>query len=323
MCELTFGEAYAEGLREEMERDSRIFVLGTDIFLRGGHFGQLRDLGSRFGRERVIDSPISEAAMLSAGMGAALTGIRPVIDLNFEDFVTGAMDELVNQIAKWSYMSAGQLQVPLVIRASDGVARAAGPQHSQSLEAWFVHTPGLQVAIPSTPADVKGLLKKALRGSNPVVFLMHKMLSRVKGPVPEGDVTVPFGRAAIRRAGNDVTIVAYGIMAVHAVKAAEELAAQGIDAEVIDLRTLSPLDMETLLQSVRKTNRAVVAHEAPKVGGLGSEIAATIQEEAFDYLDAPVLRVGAAHTPVPVAPALQDAVIPGVKQVVDAVRTLV
>jgi pyruvate/2-oxoglutarate/acetoin dehydrogenase E1 component len=322
MPELTVGHAFAATLGEEMERDPAIVVLGTDLLYRGGHFGQVDGLGRRFGPTRIVDTPISEAAMVSLGMGAALTGLRPVVDLNFLDFMLGAMDEIVNQAAKWSYMSDGQLKVPLVIRASDGSALGAGPQHSQSFEAWLAGTPGLRMVVPSTPADVSGLLKTALRGDDPVLFAMHKMLARVRGPVPEDQAAIPFGQAVIRRPGRDVTVVAYGVMVHTALEAADQLAPEGIDLEVIDLRTLSPLDMTTMVASVKRTSRAVVAHEAPRIGGFGGELAATLQEEAFDWLDAPVRRVGAGHAPVPVAPVLQEAVVPGVGAIVAAVRSL-
>lgn len=320
MPELNFGQAFAQVLSEEMEQDPRVVVLGTDILMRGGHFGQVNGLGEKFGPERIWDTPISEAAMVSLAMGAALTGLRPVVDLNFMDFILGAMDEVVNQAAKWSYMSDGQLAVPMVIRASNGVARGAGPQHSQSFEAWFAHTPGLKVVVPSTPADVQGLFKTAIRGNNPVLFLMHKMLSRVKGPVPDESLPIPLGRAVVRKVGSDVTIIAYGIMVSYALAAADQLQTQGINAEVLDLRTLVPLDMDTLIDSVRKTAHVVIAHEAPVFGGFGGELAAEIQERAFDYLDAPILRVGAKQVPVPVAAELQAAVVPGVADILEAVN---
>ncbi len=322
MAETTFGQAFAQGLWEEMERDPNIVVLGTDILLRGGHFGQVSGLGERFGARRVVDTPISEAGIVSLGMGAALTGLRPVVDLNFEDFILGALDEVVNQVAKWSYMSDGRLSVPLVIRASDGAARGSGPQHSQSLEAWLAGTPGLKVVVPSTPEDVKGLLKTALRGRDPVVFLMHKMLSNIRQEVSAQDVCVPFGQAAVRRAGSDVTIIAYGIMVSRALRAANVLQKAGIEAEVIDLRTLSPLDTETMVGSVRRTSRAVVAHEAPRFGGFGGELAAILQQAAFDYLDSPIVRVGGKHSPVPVAAGLQQAVLPDMEEIVSAVQAL-
>ncbi|PSR21696.1 MAG: alpha-ketoacid dehydrogenase subunit beta [Sulfobacillus acidophilus] len=322
MAELSFGRAFAKGLSEEMARDPNIVVLGTDILMRGGHFGQVAGLGEQFGPTRVIDTPISEAGLVSLGMGAALLGLRPIVDLNFQDFMLGAMDELINQVAKWSYMSDGRLRVPLVIRASDGAAHGAGPQHSQSLEGWIASTPGLRVVVPSTPADVTGLLKTVLRQDDPVLFFMHKMLSAIKGEVPDEDVVIPLGQAAVRRAGDDVTIIAYGIMTSYALQAADSLAIEGISADVIDLRTLSPLDVQTVVTSVKRTSRAVVVHQAPTFGGFGGELTSIIQEQAFDYLDAPVVRVGARHTPVPVASILQEAVIPNVSDIVQAVKSI-
>lgn len=322
MRELTFASAYAEAIREEMERDPTIFVLGTDIRIRGGHFGQLKDIGRTFGHKRVIDTPISEAGMVGMSLGAALTGLRPVCDLNFEDFYLGAMDEVVNQIAKVRYKFNGQFSCPVIIRASCGVARSTGPQHSQSFEAWFAHTPGLLVAAPSNAADVKGLLKTALRGDDPVIFSTHKMLSNIKGKIPDGDYTIPFGQANIVREGTDATIVAYSIMVPKALQAAEELAKEGVSVEVIDLRTIVPLDLETVAASVRKTKRLVIAHEAYRHGGIGAEIAASIGEAVFDDLDAPIMRVGSRHSVMPVSPVLQDMVTPNKNHIAAAVHAL-
>jgi acetoin:2,6-dichlorophenolindophenol oxidoreductase subunit beta len=260
--------------------------------------------------------------MVGLALGAAMTGLRPVCDLNFEDFIMGAMDEVINQMAKIRHMTNGQISCPVVLRGSTGVARSAGPQHSQALEAWYAHTPGLLVANPSTPEDVKGLLKSALRGNDPVIFLTHKMLSRVKGFVPEGDYTVPFGQGKITREGTDVTIVSYSLMAQHALKAANELEKQGVSAEVIDLRTIVPLDMGIIIQSVKKTKRLVVAHEAYKHVGIGAEIAATIGEVVFDYLDAPIKRVGSKHAPYAFAPGLQQYITPGPKDIIDAALSI-
>lgn len=318
MREMTFAEAYAEGIREEMQRDPRIFVLGTDIRIRGGHFGQLKDVGKTFGPKRVIDTPISEAAMVGLSLGAAMTGLRPVCDLNFEDFILGAMDETVNQIAKINHMFNGQFKCPVVIRGSTGSARSAGPQHSQSFESFYAHVPGLLVVTPSNPTDVKGLLKTALRGDDPVIFLTHKMLSRIKGIVPDGDYTTPFGQANIVRSGEDVTIVTYSIMVQKSLQAAKALEQEGISAEIIDLRTIVPLDLETVIESVKKTKRLIIAHEAYRHSGIGAEIAASVMDAAFDYLDAPIQRVGSKHAPYAVAPVLQEYIIPGVQDVVDA-----
>ncbi len=322
MREMTFGNAYAEGVREEMERDSTIFVLGTDIRIRGGAWGQLKDIGKTFGNKRVIDTPISEAGMVGLSFGAAMTGLRPICDLNFEDFILGAMDEVVNQIANTQYIFNNQFKCPVVIRASSGAARSTGPQHSHMFESWYAHIPGLLVALPSTPADVKGLIKTALRGDDPVIFLAHKMLSSVKGHVPEEDYTIPFGKAKVVRQGTDVTIVTYSIMVSKSLQAADELQKLGISAEVIDLRTIVPLDLETVAESVKKTKRLVIAHEAYRRGGIGAEIAASIGEIVFDYLDAPIVRVGSKHAPIPLSPVLQEYINPNRNDVVEAVKSV-
>jgi pyruvate dehydrogenase E1 component beta subunit len=320
MTPVTYSQAFQQGMREEMARDDRIFVLGTDLLDRGGHFGQVLGLGKEFGAARVRDMPISEAAMVAAGVGAALNGMRPVVDLNFIDFSFGAMDEIVNQAAKMRYMFGTPL--PLVIRGTSGVALYAA-QHNNSLEALFAHMPGLLVAIPSTPADTKGLLKSALRGEDPVIFMMHKKLSGTRGEVGGSDDLVPFGRAAIRRSGGDVTIVAYSHMVFKAMEAAASLAEDGIEAEVIDLRTVMPLDFETVAESVRKTGRLVAVTEAPCFGSIASEVAARIQESVFDWLAAPVVRVGAKHVPIAHSPALFEAVIPQAADIDRAARALV
>jgi pyruvate/2-oxoglutarate/acetoin dehydrogenase E1 component len=320
MTPVTYSQAFQQGMREEMARDDRIFVLGTDLLDRGGHFGQVLGLGKEFGAARVRDMPISEAAMVAAGVGAALNGMRPVVDLNFIDFSFGAMDEIVNQAAKMRYMFGTPL--PLVIRGTSGVALYAA-QHNNSLEAVFAHMPGLLVAIPSTPADTKGLLKSALRGEDPVIFMMHKKLSGTRGEVGGSDDLVPFGRAAIRRSGGDVTIVAYSQMVFKAMEAASSLAEDGIDAEVIDLRTVMPLDFETVAESVRKTGRLVAVTEAPGFGSIASEVAARIQESVFDWLSAPVARVGAKHAPIAHSPVLFEAVIPQAADIDRAARALV
>jgi pyruvate/2-oxoglutarate/acetoin dehydrogenase E1 component len=315
--QVTVGQAFQQGMREEMSRDETIFVLGTDLFLRGGHFAQVKGLGPEFGADRVIDAPISEAAMVAAGVGAAMNGMRPVVDLNFMDFAFGAMDEIVNQAAKARYLWGKP--VPLVIRASSGIALYAA-QHNNSLEAWFMHTPGLVVVMPSNGADTKGLLKSALRGDDPVVFFMHKRLTGARGEVGGRDDLVPIGKASIVRAGSDATLISAGIVVGKSLKAAEALSADGIDAEVIDLRTISPLDMETIAASVRKTGRAIVVTEEPPYASVASEIAASIQEDVFEYLDAPVARVTAAHSPIPHAPALMEALLPQVDGITATVR---
>jgi pyruvate/2-oxoglutarate/acetoin dehydrogenase E1 component len=317
---VTFSQAFQQGMSEEMARDETIFVVGTDLFERGGHFAQVKGLGPAFGPERVRDAPISEAAMVAAGVGAALNGMRPMIDLNFIDFVFGAMDEVVNQAAKARYMWG--VSVPLVIRATSGVA-FAGAQHNNSLEAWFAHMPGLLVAYPSNPADTKGLLKSALRGEDPVIFLMHKKLSGMRGPVGGPDDLVPLGRAHVVREGTDVTVVGYGITVGQALEATENLAKEQIEADVIDLRCVAPIDVETIGQSVRKTNRLVVVGESPLQGSIASEVAATIQERFFDHLDAPVVRLGAGHSPIPHSPPLIDSIVPQSADIGAAARQLV
>ena len=313
----TVGQAFQQGLSEEMERDESVFVIGTDLFIRGGHFAQVKGVGPRFGHDRVIDAPISEAAMVAAGVGAAMNGMRPVVDLNFIDFAFGAMDEIANQAAKARYLWGKP--VPLVIRASSGVSLFAA-QHNNSLESWFMHTPGLVVVMPSNAQDTKGLLKSALRGDDPVIFFMHKRLTGSRGVVGGAEDLVPIGKAAVLREGTDVTLVAAGIVVNKLVKAADELAKEGIAAEVIDLRTIFPLDFETVTESVRKTGRAVIVSEEPPYASVASEIAASVQEGVFEYLDAPVQRVTAAHTPIGHAPSLMEAVIPQVEDVVASVR---
>jgi acetoin:2,6-dichlorophenolindophenol oxidoreductase subunit beta len=314
----TLSHAYRDGLAEEMARDPSIIVMGTDLYERGGHWAQVTGLGPQFGRDRVRNTPISEAAMVAAGVGAALDGLRPVVDLNFADFSFGAMDEIVNQAAKMRYW--WNRPVPLVIRGTTGFA-GGGAQHNNSLEAWFCHVPGLLVAMPSTPADAKGLIKTALRGEDPVIFLMHKMLTGLRGEAGGPDDLVPFGQAAIRRPGTDVTVACYGVMAGKSLRAAENLAADGIDVEVIDLRTLMPLDLDTVQESAGRTRRLVVATEAYRHGGVGGEVAAAMAESLFGELVAPVVRVGAGFAPVPHSPVLLDALTPGVADVEHAVRT--
>lgn len=323
MREITFSQATLEAMAEEMRRDPTVFVLGEDIARQGGIFGQFKGLPEEFGYERVLDTPISETAIVGSAVGAALTGMRPVADMHFADFVTCAMDEIANQAAKIQYMFGGQARLPLVVRAPDGVIKSAAAQHSQSLEAWFVHVPGLKIVIPSTPYDAKGLLKAAIRDDNPVLYFEHKALFAMKGPVPEEEYIVPIGKADVKRPGRDVTCVTYSIMVHRALEAAEDLARDGIEVEVVDLRTLVPMDIDTVLQSVRKTKKVVVAHEACRRGGAGAEIAATIAEEAFDYLDAPVVRVGTLDVPIPFSPPLEARVVPRKKEIVEAVRKIV
>jgi acetoin:2,6-dichlorophenolindophenol oxidoreductase subunit beta len=319
-AELTYSQAFREGVAEEMAADDTIFVMGTDILLRGGHFAQLYGLGERFGAERIRDVPISEAAMIAAGVGSAVCGMRPIVDLNFLDFSFGAMDEICNQAAKIRYMFG--IAVPLVIRATSGIAYG-GAQHNNVVDSWFAEMPGLNVVAPSNPADTKALIKTSLRQDDPVMFLMHKALTGVRGPVGGPEDTVPFGRARTARSGSTLTVVTYGINVGKCLHAAERLAAEGIDAEVIDLRTLYPLDRETVAESVRKTGRAVVVDESPGYGGVAAEIATSIHEAAFDYLDAAVVRISCPHTPIPQSPVLLSAVLPSGAAVEAAARALV
>ncbi|MDR1242025.1 MAG: alpha-ketoacid dehydrogenase subunit beta [Deltaproteobacteria bacterium] len=307
MKNITFSQATLEAMQEEMQRDPKVFVMGEDIARQGGIFGQFKDLGSLVGAERVIDTPISETAIVGAAVGAALAGMRPVADMHFADFFGVCMDEVFNQMAKIRYMFGGQTKVPVVVRAPDGMGKGAAAQHSQSVEAWFVHIPGIQVVVPSNAADAKGLLKSAIRSDNPVVYFENKTLFPIKGDVPEGEHLTPIGKACITREGKDVTLISYSAMLLKCLTAAETLAKEGISAEVLDLRTLSPLDTEAILASVRKTSRVVIAHEAVKQGGVGAEVAAIIAEEALDALDAPIARVASPFTPVPFSPTLEEA----------------
>ncbi|MBA1335025.1 MAG: Acetoin dehydrogenase E1 component beta-subunit [Firmicutes bacterium] len=307
MREITFSQATLEAMDEEMSRDERVFVMGEDIARQGGIFGQFKGLPEKFGYDRVKDTPITETAIIGAAVGAALAGMRPVADMHFADFMGVCMDEIFNQMAKIRYMFGGQTTVPVVVRAPDGLVNQAAAQHSQSIEAWFLHIPGLKVVTPSNPADAKGLLKSAIRDDNPVIYFENKVLFKQKGPVPEGEHLVPIGKANVVQEGKDVTIVSYSIMLHTAFKAAEILEKDGIRAEVIDLRTISPIDKDTILESVAKTKRLAVGHEAVKIGGVGAEIAAIVAEEGLDYLDAPILRFGAPYTPVPFSPPLEKA----------------
>jgi len=297
--EIRYIKAINEALHEEMARDERVFVIGEDVGAPGGAFGGTRGLLQAFGERRVKDTPISESAIMGLALGAAMKGLRPVVEIMFADFLPVCMDQIVNQIAKTRFMFGGQFSAPLVIRAPGGGGLNAGPQHSQSLEAWFAHVPGLKVVMPATPSDAKGLLKSAIRDNDPVLFLEHKALYAMSGLIPEEEYLVPLGKADIRRAGGDVTIVTLSRMVQQTLDAAETLAAQGTDAEVIDLRSLTPLDKDTIFKSVEKTSRLVIAHEAVKSFGIGAEIAAMVSEEMIDVLDAPVVRVGAPFSPVP------------------------
>jgi acetoin:2,6-dichlorophenolindophenol oxidoreductase subunit beta len=320
--DLTFGQAIKEALAEEMRRDRSVFVIGEDVAEAGTVFRVLAGLVDEFGRERVIDSPISEAGIAGLGVGAAMTGMRPVVDIMFGDFITLAMDQIVNQAAKVHYMSGGKLRVPLVIRTTMGATRRSAAQHSQSLYAWVAHIPGLKVVLPSTPADAKGLLKSAIRDDSPVVFFEDKMMYQLKGPVPEGDYTIPLGVAEVKRAGTDVTIVATSSMVHVALEAAARLEGEGISAEVVDPRTLLPLDAATLVASAKKTGRVIVVDEGYRQYGVTGEIASVITEGAFDHLDGPVRRVGAMNVPVPFSPVLEDQTVPTATAVAEAARQL-
>jgi pyruvate dehydrogenase E1 component beta subunit len=321
MPKMTLRDAIRQALHEEMARDETIFVLGEDVIAHGGPYAVTRGIAEKF-PNRIRQTPISEAGIVGTALGAALCGMRPVAEVMYVDFVTCAMDEVVNQMAKVRYMFGGQIDVPVVLRLPSGSARLIAAQHSQSLEAWFVHVPGLQVVVPSTPYDAKGLMKTALRGKDPVLYIEYKRLYTTEGEVPEGDYTIPFGQADVKRQGKDVTIVATGPMVGKALEAAGGLAQEGIDVEVVDVRTLVPLDKATIFASVEKTNRVIVTDEEVRRGGSSAEIAAIIAEECFDALDAPVKRVAAANVPMPFSPALEKLVIPRAEHLVAAVREL-
>ncbi len=308
--ELTFAEAIREALAEELRRDPRVFIIGEDVAEAGTPFKVLSGLVEEFGTERVIDSPISEAGITGLCVGAAMTGMRPVVDIMFGDFITLTMDQMVNQAAKVHYMSGGKLRVPMVMRTTLGASRRSAAQHSQSLHAWFSHVPGLKVAMPSTPYDAKGLLKTAIRDENPVAFFEDKMMYKLKGPVPDEDFTIPFGVADVKRQGTDITIVATSSMVQVALGAATMLEGIGISAEVIDPRTLFPLDKQTLIESAKKTSRAIVVDEGYERYGTTAEIASVIADGAFYYLDAPVKRIGAMDVPIPFSPVLEDLTVP-------------
>jgi len=320
---ISYARAINQALAEEMRRDERVWMMGQDIARMGGVFGVTRGLLDEFGPDRVRDTTINETFIVGGAAGAAMTGTIPVVELQFADFLLTAGDEVFHKMAKWRYVHGGRLEVPMVLRLPTGVVGGAGAEHSQSLEAMAMHVPGLKVVLPATPADAKGLLKTAIRDRNPVLYFEHKSLYRQKGPVPEDDeFLVEFGRAAIRRPGRDVTVVATGLMVGRALEAAERLAAEGIEIEVIDPRTLVPLDMDTILESVERTSRALVVHEAVRTAGAGAEIAARIQERAFFSLDAPVWRLGAIDAPIPQDPELEQLCIPSVDGIAGAVREL-
>ncbi|MCF8526681.1 MAG: alpha-ketoacid dehydrogenase subunit beta [Candidatus Nanopelagicales bacterium] len=320
--EMTYVKAFNEGMHQAMAEDPDVFLIGEDVAGYGGVFHMFDGLLDAYGDKRVKDTPIAEQAIIGLGVGAAARGLRPVCDLMFMDFVGVAMDQIFNQAAKMKYMFGGAVSVPLTITTAGGAGMSAAAQHSQSLEAWLAHVPGLKVALPATPYDAKGLIVGAIRDDNPTIVVLQKKMLGVKGPVPEEIYAVPFGEATISREGTDATIIAIARMLPEALKAAEKLAADGISVEVIDPRTVQPLDTETIVTSVRKTNRALIVHEAVQFGGIGAEIAAQIQEEAFDYLDAPVARLAAPFAPVPYAPVLENAYVPDAARIEQSVRRM-
>jgi pyruvate dehydrogenase E1 component beta subunit len=320
MPNMTFAQALNDAHKVEMERDPNIYVAGEDVGVYGGIFGVTAGLLDKFGDKRVKDTPITESAIIGTAVGAATVGLRPVIELMFVDFIGVALDQLYNQAGKMKYMFGGKAKIPMVMRATCGAGIGAAAQHSQCLEALFMHLPGLKVVMPSTPSDAKGLLIESIRDDNPVVFLEHKILYAMEEEVPEGDYTIPFGQADIKRQGSDVTVVATANMVHTALRAAEKLSTDGVSVEVLDPRTLYPLDEAGIIESVKKTHRLVIVHEEVKFAGSGAEIAALVAEKAFDYLDAPILRVAAPFCPVPFSAPLEKAFIPSEEQIVEAVK---
>jgi pyruvate/2-oxoglutarate/acetoin dehydrogenase E1 component len=320
MKDIRYIFAIKEAMQEEMERDERVFLIGEDVGISGGSFGASRGLYDQFGARRVIDSPISETGITSLAAGAASCGLRPIVEIMFMDFVTCCMDSIVNQIAKMRYMFGNQYTMPIVVRMPEGGGQNAGPQHSQCLEAWFAHVPGLKVVMASNPYDVKGLLKASIRDDNPVIFVENKTLHAMKGPIPEEDYTIPLGKADIKKEGRDVTVVTASRLVNESLKAAEQLEKEGISVEVVDLMTIQPWDRETVYNSIGKTHRLVVAHEAVKQFGFGAEISAAVNEELFDELDAPIIRVGAPF--VPIHYSLEKYYVPGVEDVKKAVKAV-
>ena len=323
MREITYLEAIREAMTQEMERDSRVFLIGEDIGEYGGAFQVSYGMLEKFGPERILDTPITELGLTGAAVGAALIGMRPIAEIMFMDFTTLASEQLVNQAAKLRFMFGGQSTVPMVLRTPAGSGTGAAEHHSQSFENWFVHVPGLKVVMPTTPYDVKGLLVSAIRDDNPVVFIEHKLLYKTKGDVPEDLYEIPLGKADIKRTGKDLTIVATGIMIQKSLAAAEELAKEGIDIEIVDPRTLRPLDTETIVNSVKKTGKVLIVHEAVKTGGFGGELAGVIAEsEAFGYLEAPILRLAGREVPIPYNRNLEQAAVPQIEDIVEKAREL-
>ena len=322
MREIEYREAIREAIIEEMDRDSKVFLIGEDIGIYGGAFKAYRGLLDKYGATRVINTPISESVIIGAAIGASLTGYRPIAEIMFIDFTTLAMDQIVNQAAKIRFMSGGYVDIPLVIRTQGGVGKGLGAQHSQSLEGWFYHSPGIKLVMPSTPYDVKGLLKTAVRDNSPVMFIEHKMIYPVKGPVPKEDYTIPFGKADIKRKGRDITIFAYSNMVLKSIEAAEELERRGISCEIIDPRTLVPLDIDTVVDSVKKTGKLIVLSEACNRGSIASDISAKVTERAFKYLKAPVKILAGLNTSIPYNSTLEEATIPQKKDIIKAVKSL-
>jgi acetoin:2,6-dichlorophenolindophenol oxidoreductase subunit beta len=322
MAQINMALAIKNAMELEMEMDPAVFLIGEDIGLTGGVFGTTAGLYAKFGDKRVIDTPISEGGFVGAAAGAAALGLRPVVSLMFVDFIGVCLDQILNQAAKMRFMFGGKAKIPLVVRANFGAGLGAGAQHSQSLEAFFMHIPGVKVIMPSTPFDAKGLLIAAIRDDNPVIFLEHKMLYGLTGEVPEESYTIPIGRAEIKRPGTDVTVVATGFMVQQALRAAAKAEADGLSVEVLDPRSLLPLDETAILESVKKTHRLIVVHEAVKFAGCGAEIAALVAEKAFDYLDAPIMRIGAPFCPVPFSQILEAAYLPGEAAISEALRSI-
>ena len=320
MREITYRQALNEAIDEEMQRDEKVFIFGEDVAIYGGVYGVTAGLWKKYGDERVMDTPISENAIVGTALGAALTGMRPVAEIMYIDFIGLCMDQLNNQVAKIRYMFGGKCKVPLTIRTEGGAGRTLGAHHSQSLESWLIHIPGIKVVMPSIPYDAKGLLKSAIREDNPIVFIEHKMLYNIKGPVPEEEYTLPIGIADVKKEGKDVTILTYSRMTLFSLKAAEELEKEGISVEVVDLRTLFPMDIETMVNSVKKTNRVVIVEEDCKTGGTGAEIGMKVIENAFDYLDAPIIRVAGADVPMPKSQVLEKLAIPDVERIKAGVK---
>lgn len=313
-------EAIREAMAEEMRRDTEVFLIGEDIGVYGGTLQVTAGLWQEFGDERVLDTPISESAIVGAAVGAAMMGMKPVVEIMFADFLTIAADQIINNAAKMCYAYDGDMNVPIVIRAAFGAGTRSGMHHSQNFEAWFAHVPGLKVVMPATVSDAKGLLKSAIRDPNPVLFLEHKLLYGLREEIPEGEYTIPLGKAKVKRTGKDISIIACGLMVQKVLRAAQDLGNEGISVEVIDLRSIQPLDIYTIVNSVIKTGRLLIVHEACVTGGIGGEIAAVVAKEAFGYLDAPIERLGAPFTPVPFSPTLEDYYLPSQEKIVQIVK---